>query len=81
MTAAEWTAVMLSLKVASVGALASLPVAILVAWLLARGRFPGRTALDILVHLPLVMPPILFAATASGLMIENVRSIAICGAP
>jgi molybdate transport system permease protein len=57
-TAAEWTAVMLSLKVASVGALASLPFAILVAYALARGKFPGRTALDILVHLPLVMPPV-----------------------
>ena len=58
MTAAEWTAVMLSLRVASVGALASLPFAVAVAWLLARGRFPGRTALDILVHLPLVLPPV-----------------------
>src|SRR5690606_1494145 len=37
---------------------ASLPVAILVAWLLARGRFPGRAILDGIVHLPLVMPPV-----------------------
>jgi molybdate transport system permease protein len=57
-TAAEWTAVMLSLRVASVGALASLPFAVAVAYLLARGHFPGRTALDILVHLPLVLPPV-----------------------
>jgi molybdate transport system permease protein len=57
-TAAEWTAVMLSLRVASVGALASLPFAIAVAYLLARARFPGKTALDVLVHLPLVLPPV-----------------------
>lgn len=58
MTAAEWTAVWLSLKVGIVGALASLPFALGVAYLLARGRFYGRTALDILVHLPLVLPPV-----------------------
>ena len=58
MTAAEWTAVMLSLKVASVGALASLPFAVAIAYVLARGRFYGKTALDVLVHLPLVMPPV-----------------------
>ncbi len=29
-----------------------------VAYLLARGRFPGRTVLDTLVHLPLVLPPV-----------------------
>ena len=58
MTAAEQTAVLLSLRVASVGALASLPFAIAVAYLLARVRFPGRTALDVAVHLPLVLPPV-----------------------
>ncbi len=49
---------MLSLKVASVGALVSLPFAVAVAYVLARSRFPGRTGLDILVHLPLVLPPV-----------------------
>ena len=58
MTAAEWTAVLLSLRVASVGALASLPFAVAVAYLLARGRFWGRSALDVVVHLPLVLPPV-----------------------
>jgi molybdate transport system permease protein len=57
-TAAEWTAVILSLKVASVGALASLPFAVAVAYLLARGNFWGRSALDVVVHLPLVLPPV-----------------------
>ena len=55
---AELEAVALSLKVALVAALASLPVGIAVAWLLARRRFPGKALLDALVHLPLVLPPV-----------------------
>jgi molybdate transport system permease protein len=35
-----------------------LPLAVLTAWALARGRFPGRVVLDILAHLPLVLPPV-----------------------
>jgi molybdate transport system permease protein len=58
LTAAEVTAVLLSLRVAGVGALVSLPFAIAVAYLLARVRFPGRTVLDVVVHLPLVLPPV-----------------------
>jgi molybdate transport system permease protein len=36
----------------------SLPLAIAVAWLLTRRRFPGRTLFDAAVHLPLVLPPV-----------------------
>jgi molybdate transport system permease protein len=54
----EWTAVRLSLLVASVATAASLPFGLLVALLLARGRFWGRSALDALVHLPLILPPV-----------------------
>ena len=54
----EWVALTLSLKVAFWATLASLPVAILVAYALARWRFPGRSFLDALVHLPLVLPPV-----------------------
>jgi molybdate transport system permease protein len=54
----DWTAIFLSLKVASVATLASLPVGVALAYVLARCRFPGRTLLDSLVHLPLVMPPV-----------------------
>ena len=71
MTTAEQTAVLLSLRVASVGALASLPFAIAVAYLLARVRFPGRTVLDVAVHLPLVLPPVV---TGWLLLIEFGRS-------
>jgi len=54
----EWTAVRLSLLVATTAMIASLPFGVLVAWLLARGRFWGKSALDTLVHLPLIMPPV-----------------------
>ncbi|MBB1473713.1 MULTISPECIES: molybdate ABC transporter permease subunit [unclassified Luteimonas] len=57
-TAAELTVIALSLKVACTAALASLPAGVAVAWLLARGRFPGKALLDALVHLPLVLPPV-----------------------
>ena len=54
----EMTAISLSLKVAVVAALGSLPLGVAVAWLLARKRFPGKALLDALVHLPLVLPPV-----------------------
>jgi len=54
----EWTAVRLSLLVASVATLASLPLGIGVSLLLARGRFWGKSALNMLVHLPLILPPV-----------------------
>lgn len=57
-TPEELTAIRLSLKVAVVAALASLPFGILVGWLLARTRFPGKALLDAVVHLPLVLPPV-----------------------
>jgi molybdate transport system permease protein len=54
----EWTAIALSLKVATVGTLASLPFGVAVAYLLARRDFPGKILLNGVVHLPLVMPPV-----------------------
>lgn len=54
----EWTAIALSLKVGVIATAAALPPAILVALLLARGRFPGKALLDGIVHLPLVLPPV-----------------------
>ena len=58
LTSAEWMAIGLSLRVGLVATLFALPLAILMALVLARGRFPGRTLLDGLVHLPLVAPPV-----------------------
>lgn len=54
----EWTAVILSLKVAGVAVAVALPLALFVAFILARYRFPGHTLLNILVLLPLVVPPV-----------------------
>jgi molybdate transport system permease protein len=58
LTPDEWNAVRLSIKVATVAMLASLPPGVAVALLLARGRFWGKTLLNGLVHLPLVLPPV-----------------------
>jgi molybdate transport system permease protein len=55
---AEWTAVELSLRIALVATAWALPFGIAIGWLLARGRFWGKTILDGLVHLPLVLPPV-----------------------
>jgi molybdate transport system permease protein len=57
-TPEELVAIRLSLWVAFWAMLASLPAGIAVALLLARGRFWGRSLLDAVVHLPLVMPPV-----------------------
>jgi molybdate transport system permease protein len=54
----EWTAIFLSLRVATVATLVALPFAILAAYALARWRFPGKILLDGALHLPLVMPPV-----------------------
>jgi molybdate transport system permease protein len=54
----ELTAIRLSLRVAVWATLISLPPGILVAVVLARGRFIGKPILDGLVHLPLVLPPV-----------------------
>jgi len=57
-TGEEIDAIQLSLWVASIGMLASLPFGLLTAYALARWRFPGKLLLDGLVHLPLVLPPV-----------------------
>ncbi|MCW0234375.1 MAG: molybdate ABC transporter permease subunit [Ferrovibrio sp.] len=58
LTPEELTAVLLSLKVAFVATLGSLPFGVAIAWLLARKDFPGKALLDALVHLPLIIPPV-----------------------
>lgn len=58
LTDEERTALLLSLKVALWATAASLPVAVAVALLLARGRFWGKALLNGVVHLPLVLPPV-----------------------
>ena len=55
---AEWTAIKLSLLVSTVAVAASLPFGIFIALLLSRGRFWGKSMLNGVVHLPLIMPPV-----------------------
>ena len=59
LTADDLQALRLSLQIAAASLLLDLPVAIALAWVLVRRRFPGRTLLDAFVHLPLVLPPVL----------------------
>lgn len=54
----EWTAIRLSIEVASLAVACSLPFGILVAWLLARGRFYGKALLSGVVSSPLILPPV-----------------------
>src|SRR6202051_2707993 len=54
----EWTAILLSVRVAVVATLVATPIGIAVAWLLARREFWGKSVVDALVHLPLVLPPV-----------------------
>jgi molybdate transport system permease protein len=60
----EWTAVLLTLRVAAIATLAALPPGLALGWLFARRRFVGKAALETLVALPLVMPPV-----ATGLVL------------
>jgi molybdate transport system permease protein len=55
---AEWQALLLTLRVAAAALLVALPLAVMVAYGLARYRFPGHGVLNALVHLPLVLPPV-----------------------
>ena len=55
---AEWTAILLSLRVAVIATLASTPTAIAVAWVLARRNFWGKPIVEALMYLPLVLPPV-----------------------
>ena len=57
-TPTEWTAILLSLRVAAVATVVATPFGIALAWLLARRDFWGKSLIDALVHLPLVLPPV-----------------------
>jgi molybdate transport system permease protein len=57
-TPEELTAIRLSLRVAFWAMLGSLPVGVAIALLLSRGHFWGKSLLNVVVHLPLVMPPV-----------------------
>ncbi|MGH6864651.1 MAG: molybdate ABC transporter permease subunit [Methyloceanibacter sp.] len=58
LTPEELTAIKLSLRVATLATVGSLPFGVAIAMILGRGRFPGRGLLNALVLLPLIMPPV-----------------------
>lgn len=58
LTPEEWSIVKLSLSVAILATLLCLPIGIGLAWLIARKKFWGKSILNSLIHLPLVLPPV-----------------------
>ena len=70
-TSAEYTAILLSLKVATIATLLSLPFGFLVAYLMTYHRFPGRVILDVLVNLPLTLPPVVIGYLLLILLGQN----------
>ncbi|ALG54184.1 TPA: molybdate ABC transporter permease subunit [Vibrio parahaemolyticus] len=58
MTELEYQALMLSLKVGAYAVLWLIPLGVFLAWLLSRKEFFGKSILDSLIHLPLVLPPV-----------------------
>lgn len=58
LTPLESEALRLSLWVSGWAVLGSLPLGVFCAWMLARLRFPGKSLVDGLIHLPLVLPPV-----------------------
>lgn len=87
----EWQAVELSLKVSVVAVACSLPFGILMAWILVRCRFPGKSLLDSIIHLPLVLPPVVIGylllvamgrrgVIGSGSMTGSASALVLAGA-
>jgi molybdate transport system permease protein len=58
LTPEDWTAILLSLRIAVVSTAVALPFGIAIAYLLARKSFWGKSLIDAVVHLPLVLPPV-----------------------
>ncbi|KIP79089.1 molybdate ABC transporter permease subunit [Vibrio sp. 10N.222.52.B12] len=58
MSELEYQALMLSLKVGTYAVVWLIPIGVALAWLLSRKEFIGKSILDSLIHLPLVLPPV-----------------------
>ncbi|WP_040975683.1 molybdate ABC transporter permease subunit [Necropsobacter massiliensis] len=67
----EINAILLSLKVALISIFASLPLSIFLAWLLARKTFWGKSVLNGIIHLPLVLPPVVIGYLLLVIMGRN----------
>ena len=57
-TPEEWQAIWLTVKVAIVAVIGSVPFAVAIAWVLSYARFPGKIVVEAMVSLPLVLPPV-----------------------
>lgn len=64
MTAEEWQIVAFTVRTSALAILLILPPGLLLAWCLARRRWPGKSLVETAVALPLVMPPV-----ATGLIL------------
>ncbi|HKF73024.1 MAG TPA: molybdate ABC transporter permease subunit [Stellaceae bacterium] len=71
LTPFELAALELSLRVGIASTLCSLPFGLAAGWLLARCRFPGKTVLDGIIHLPLVLPPVVVGYALLSLFGRN----------
>jgi len=58
MTSEELNIIFLSLKVAAISTLLTLPLAVFFAWIMARKQFPGKPLLESMIAIPLVAPPV-----------------------
>lgn len=70
-TPADYSAILLSLKVAVIATIISLPFGFSVAYLMTYHRFRGRVALDVLVNLPLTLPPVVIGYLLLILLGQN----------
>jgi molybdate transport system permease protein len=70
-TPADYSAILLSLRVAVVATLLSLPFGFAVAYLMTYRRFRGRVALDVIVNLPLTLPPVVIGYLLLLLLGQN----------
>ncbi len=77
LTPDDLTAILLSLRIAAVATACGLPLALMVAYALARGAFAGRGLIETAVVLPLVLPPV---ATGYALLVLFGRQ-GLLGAP
>ena len=67
----DWQALELSLRVALLSVVLSLPIALALAWLLSRKRFVGSTLVEALLFLPLILPPVVTGYALLALLGRN----------
>ena len=71
LSAQDWDALWLSLRVALLSVVLTLPIALALAWLMSRKRFFGRTLLEALLFLPLILPPVVTGYALLALLGRN----------